>query len=153
MNMLCLLLFLISFMTGLIPPETIVAIPVINGGIVATQMMTQAAMDHGLALAAELGTITFAVQKFVGTPIASFFGLKEARLLLEEYRRTGINPSHKEDAITGERQTFANRNKKYFGAFMCLAITGFFGWIAFCIGKVTGVSYTIWCLLLGAYLR
>lgn len=151
--MLCLLLFLISFMTGLIPPETIVAIPVINGGIVAAQMMTQAAMDHGLALAAALGTITFAMQKFVGTPIASFFGLKEARLLLEEYRRTGINPSHKEEAITGERQTFAKRNKKYFGAFMCLAITGFFGWIAFCIGKVTGVSYTIWCLLLGAYLR
>lgn len=76
--MLCLLLFLISFMTGLIPPETIVAIPVINGGIVATQMMTQAAMDHGLALAAALGTITFAVQKFVGTPIASFFRFKRS---------------------------------------------------------------------------
>lgn len=131
--------------------ETIVAIPIINGGIVATQIMTTAAMEQGLTLAAALGTILYAVQKFVGTPIASFFGLKEAKLLLEEYRRTGVNPIKKAESVEEEvKVTFAQKHKKFFGAFTCLAITGCFAWVAFMIGKLTGVSYTIWCLVLGA---
>lgn len=45
--------------------------------------MTSGAMEHGFALAAALGTIVFAVQKFIGTPLASYFGLKEARFLID----------------------------------------------------------------------
>lgn len=41
--------------------ETIVSIPIINGGIVATQIMTSAAMDKGFAMAAALGTVLYAV--------------------------------------------------------------------------------------------
>ena len=59
--------------------ETIVAIPIINGFVVATQIMTSAAMENGLEMAAALGTILYAVQKFFGTPFASYFGLREAR--------------------------------------------------------------------------
>ena len=40
--------------------ETIVALPIVTGGIVATQVMTNAAMEHGFAMAAALGTIIFA---------------------------------------------------------------------------------------------
>lgn len=69
--------------------ETIVSVPIINGGIVATQIMTSAALEHGMTLAAALGAICYAVQKFVGTPIASYYGIREARILIEEYRRTG----------------------------------------------------------------
>ena len=69
--------------------ETIVSVPIINGGIVATQIMTSAALEHGMNLAAALGAIVYAVQKFVGTPIASYYGIREARVLIEEYRRTG----------------------------------------------------------------
>lgn len=39
--------------------ETIVSIPIINGGIVATQIMTSAAMDKGFAMAAALGTVLY----------------------------------------------------------------------------------------------
>ena len=39
--------------------ETIVTIPIINGGIVATQIMTSAAMENGLEMAAALGTIIY----------------------------------------------------------------------------------------------
>lgn len=59
--------------------ETIVSIPIINGGIIATQIMTSAAMDKGFAMAAALGTVLYAVQKFVGTPVASYFGLRAAK--------------------------------------------------------------------------
>ena len=41
--------------------ETIVSIPIINGGIVATQIMTSAAMDKGFAMAAALGTVLYAM--------------------------------------------------------------------------------------------
>ena len=38
--------------------ETIVSIPIINGGIVATQIMTSAAMDKGFAMAAAPGGLS-----------------------------------------------------------------------------------------------
>ena len=47
------------------------AIPVVNGALPATQIMTEAATKAGYPLAAALAAITFAVQKFVGTPFAS----------------------------------------------------------------------------------
>lgn len=55
----------------------IVSIPILNGGIVATQIMVGTALDKGLGLAAALGAILYAVQKFFGTPFASYFGLSE----------------------------------------------------------------------------
>ena len=131
--------------------ETIVSIPIINGGIVATQMMTTAAMDKSLNIAAALGAVLYAVQKFFGTPVASYFGLRAAQEALIEYRRTGVNP-YKQAAPqeTAQEQTFFERHKKYYGNFASLAIVAFFSWLAFCIGKMTGISGTIWALVLGA---
>ena len=131
--------------------ETIVAIPILNGGIVATQMMTTAAMEQGFQIAAALGAILYAVQKFVGTPIASYFGLREANALIEEYRRTGVRPHFPGQAVQeGEKKpTFFERHKKYYGNFVSLAICGLFAWFAFMLGKLTGLSATIWALILG----
>ncbi len=138
--------------------ETIVSLPIVTGGIVATQIMTSAAMEHGFALAAALGTIIFAIQKFLGSPVASYFGLREAELIVAEYR-------HNREAFEAKRaasntteatpnapvkQTFFERHKKYYGPFTSLTITAFFCWVAFIIGKLTGLSPTIWALVLGA---
>ena len=99
-----------------------------------------------------IGTIVFAVQKFIGTPLASYFGLKEARFLIDEYRKTGVVPQDtyapKKESAAGP--TFFEGHKKYYGQFTCLAITALFSWIAFVIGKWTGLSATIWALILGA---
>lgn len=136
--------------------EAMVSIPIINGGIVATQIMTSAAMDKGFMLAAALGTIVFAVQKFVGTPFASHYGLKEAKLLVEEYRATGKLPEEfgkTEEAVSeaakAEKKLFWERHAKYFGPFTCLTITAFACWISFVLGKYTGLAGTIWALILG----
>lgn len=134
--------------------ETIVSIPIINGGIVATQIMTSAAMDQGLQMAAALGTIVYAVQKFFGTPFASYFGIREARIVLEEYRRTGKSPAEAAKAASGEpaaepQPTFFERHKKYYGVFVSLAITAFFAWLSSVLGSVTGLASTIWALILG----
>ena len=74
----------------------LVSIPVINGALVATQIMTDAAVEKGLTLAAMLPAVVFAVQKFVGTPIVSRCGLLEARNLLADFRerrpRVSLSP-------------------------------------------------------------
>ncbi len=138
--------------------ETIVSVPIINGGIVATQIMTSAALEHGMNLAAALGAIVYAVQKFVGTPIASYYGIREARVLIEEYRRTGgAVAKAKTEQKAGAEKTdeapakpnFFESHKKYYGVFVSLAITAFFAWVAFVLGKWTGLASSIWALILG----
>ncbi len=133
--------------------ETIVSIPIINGGIIATQIMTSAAMDKGFAMAAALGTVLYAVQKFVGTPVASYFGLRAAKEALAEFRRTGVNPYAPKEEVHGgaaPKETFFEKHKKFYGPFASLTIAAFFSWLAFVIGKYTGLSATIWSLILGA---
>ena len=62
------------------------AIPVVNGALPATQIMTEAATKAGYPLAAALAAITFAVQKFVGTLPASNCGLSVAKDLVADLR-------------------------------------------------------------------
>ncbi|MFB0972235.1 MAG: hypothetical protein QMB54_04550, partial [Neofamilia sp.] len=132
--------------------SAIVSIPIVNGGIVATQIMVQAATDKGFALAAAMGTIVYAVQKFCGTPFASYFGTKEAELVVKEFRarELAVKEGRIEEVVVLPPSTFYEKNKKYFGNFTNLAITGFFAYVASLIGQVTGVSMSIWSLFLGA---
>jgi hypothetical protein len=134
--------------------SAIVSIPIINGGLIATQIMTEGAMEKGLTLAAALGTIVYAVQKFVGTPPASFHGLKEAEKMLVAYRTNNgagvsLNKINIETAKE-EKVLLYKKYDKYFTDFVCLAVTGFFAWISSWLGKATPVNYSIWALILGA---
>src|SRR5699024_6258277 len=131
----------------------LVSIPILNGGIVATQLMTKAAIDQGFALTEALGTIIYAVQKFFGTTFASYFGLKEAELIVEELREDKkINKIEKvliqKEEIS--KTSFYLKHEKYYGDFVCLGITAFFAWISSILGDKTPISYSIWALILGA---
>lgn len=133
----------------------LVAIPIINGGLIATQIMTDAAMSKGFALVAALGTIVYAVQKFVGTPPASFHGLKEAEKMLVEFRANKAEVVSKNGGttVTDKNETkkmFYKSYDKYFTDFICLGIAGLFVWAASFLGKVTPINYSIWALVLGA---
>jgi len=134
----------------------IVSIPVVNGGIIATQIMVDAATRNGMALAAALGAIVYAIQKFVGTPPASFFGLKEAELLLVEHRRRkaeGLADGvvHEEHKKESKKTIYQILNlDKYYTHFTCLGVTALFGWLAYWLQAKTTVNYSIWALLLGA---
>lgn len=150
LSMLVLMVAAVALIPLIGYEETIVSIPILNGGIIATQIMSTAAMDKGFHIAAALGTVLYAVQKFFGTPMASYFGLRAARATLAEYRRTGINPNKPVEEAEEHKETFFERYKKYYGNFACLAIVAFFAWVSFVIGKYTGLSYTIWALILGA---
>jgi len=139
--------------------SAVVSIPIINGGIVATQIMTSSALDKGLGLAAALGAIIYAVQKFVGTPPASLFGLREAKLILKEYREKGIaEESLKNDGTANQQKTLLYERlglTKYFTPFTCLGVTAFFAWLSWYLQGASSligvrISYSIWALALGA---
>lgn len=137
--------------------SSIVSIPIVNGGIVATQIMTEAALDKGFPIAAALGTVVFAVQKFVGTVPASRFGLKEAEVLAVRYRENlekGVDLLEEEYTEKVEnkekvKESFCKKYDKYYTFYMCLGITAFSIYIATLLAQVTGVASSIWCLILG----
>jgi hypothetical protein len=137
--------------------SAIVSIPIINGGIVATQIMTTGAMDRGFILAAALGTIVYGVQKFIGTPPASLHGLREAEKIIAEYRKNKAegklvqdDASKEAEAKSNSKVPFYKTYEKYFTDFVCIAIAGLFAWIAQLLGGVTPINYSIWALVLGA---
>jgi len=129
----------------------IVSIPIINGGIIATQIMTKGAMDHGLTVIAALGTLVYAVQKFVGTPPASYFGMKEGQKILTAYREGKIKAEQdkKEEVKAEPKNTFAKKYDKYFTTFVCIAISGVVAILTRVIQDKTGLNASISALIFG----
>lgn len=127
--------------------------PIINGGIVATQIMATGATEAGLTFVAGLTAMIFAVQKFVGTPPASHHGLKYARRALELYNkeleagRLSSYAAEKAEAVA--KISFCDQHKKYYTQFMCIAITAFLSWVSYELGDLTSINFSIWGIFLG----
>ena len=128
------------------------SIPVINGALPATTIMTQAAMEKGLTLAAATATVVFAIQKFVGTPIASRAALQEANRLLEEYRRNG---GRKEDGKSEKKEEksskvkFAEKYEKYYSTNVCIFLTAIFSFLGYQLAQIIHLNYSIVCMVVG----
>lgn len=140
----------------------LVSIPIVNGGINATQIMTEGALEKGAVTAAALGAFLFAIQKFVGTVPASFFGRREAALLVEDFRAKkaqGVNLLTQLDSTaqpeTGMvKKTFFQTHKKYYTNYVCLGITGFGAFASYYLAQyTTHMNYAIWALILGCGLN
>lgn len=138
------------------------AIPVINGALPATQIMTKAATDAGYPLAAALAAIAFAVQKFVGTPFASNASLKYAKQLIGEYRQaksegrvesymasiSSVKEAEQAPQDT-KRVTIAERFDGFYSSNVCLLLAVAGGLLSVWLGAVTTVSGAILGLILG----
>lgn len=138
------------------------AIPVINGALPATQIMTKAATDAGYPLAAALAAIAFAVQKFVGTPFASNASLKYAKQLIGEYRQaksegrvesymasiSSVKEAEQAPQDT-KRVTIAERFDGFYSSNVCLLLAVAGGLLSVWLGAVTTVSSAILGLILG----
>ncbi len=148
-----IIIFCCSPLIGL--DSALVAIPVVNGGTIATQIMTEGALEKGLTIAAALAAVIYALQKLVGAPLASYFGVREANRLLEEFRKDpeGHMAALQAGDKSGKgpaRVPFYEKHKAFYSSTVMIGITAFFAWIATTIGSLTGVNYGIWALLLGA---
>lgn len=142
-------LLLVSPLIGM--ESSLVSIPIINGGVFATQIMTAAAAEKGATLAVALGLLVFSVQKLVGAPLASLFGTKEANALLEEYRRNPqqFAPVQKEEAVVQKRKFYEKFESFYRLDSVCLAVTALFATAAMWLDGATGLSNSVWALVLG----
>lgn len=134
----------------------LVSIPVINGALVATNIMTEAASEKGLVLAAMLPAVVFAIQKFVGTPIVSRCGLIEARNLLADFREKkaqGITLSAAPESASAEKKVrFCDKYDRFYTANTCIFITVLGGLISAWLGTVTPINYSIIALVLSVVL-
>lgn len=135
--------------------SALVAIPVVNGGTIATQIMTQGAIEKGLAVAGALAAVVYSLQKLVGAPLASYFGVREANVLLEEFRKDpdrymrALQESNSKDA--GPKKTpFYTKYKDFYTSTVMIGITAFFAWVATSLNTMTGLNYGIWALILGS---
>lgn len=139
--------------------SALVSIPIVNGGINATQIMTEGALEKGLTTAAALGAFIYAIQKFVGTIPASYYGRQEGALLLKEFREKkamGLDPMAELDQLSSEddpshkKQTFFEKHKKYYTDYTCLAITAAGGFLSYVVASIIpGINYGIWALVFG----
>lgn len=129
-----------------------VSIPVINGALVATNIMVDAATDKGMLLAAALGPVIFAIQKFVGTPLVSRAGLLEGQKLIRDFRDNkakGVTLSAKPAPKDGkEKVKFYQKHSKFYSANTCIFLTVLGGAVSVLLGEVTGINYSIVALVL-----
>lgn len=152
----CVAVFLLIPIVG--KEVAIVSIPVLNGGIVATNIMVNGALEKGFVTAAAFGTFAYAIQKFVGTPPASYFGLKEAKILIADYRdkkAQGIDMTAgkpKTEQTKEVKVEWYKKYDKYFTLYVCFAVTAIFCYIASILASFTGIGTTIWSLILAATL-
>lgn len=131
--------------------NAIVAIPVLNGGIISTQIMSNAATDANLIIPAAFAAILYAVKKFAGAYPASYAGVKEAEIALDAYRNDRKSVKNVEESVKKETKGFATKYSKYFTDFTCLMIAVCFAWISVSLGKTfTAINYSLWALLFGA---
>lgn len=137
--------------------NAIATAPIINGGLVATNIISTAAQKQGLPMVAALATVVFAVQKFVGTPFASAFGLREAKEVLKDYHedlaKGTLRPEFLQATANPEeaaKDRFWKKHEKFYTTFACIAITGVGAWLAVTLGNlIPAINASIWALLLG----
>lgn len=128
----------------------IVAIPVLNGGIVSTQIMSAQATELGLASVAAFAAIMYAVKKFAGAVPASRTGVLEAREVLEQYRAGTYEAAQKDEEKDTSRKGLYTKYEKYYSDFVCLFLVVMFAWFAISMGKTfPKINYSLWALGLG----
>ena len=139
------------------------AIPVVNGTLPATQIMSEAATKAGYPLAAALAAITFAVQKFVGTPFASSASLRYAKDLIGEYRKAkasgtldefmaaaGKSENGNSEAKTASKRiTLAEKFDGFYSSNVCILLAVVGGLLSVWLGELTHINYAILGLVLG----
>ncbi len=139
----------------LIGAETVwIGMPSVNGATIATSLMSEAAIANGMPEAAAMCAVICAVQRLVGTPIASAMGRRYAVKLLKEYRQDpqavrGLLTAGQGGGAHREREPFYLRHKALFTSNVQIAITCTGAFLARFLGSCTPIDYSIWALLLG----
>ena len=153
------------FIAPLIIDKTLViaGLPPLTGGIVAANMMQDAAKAAGLEVAAVFAIAMYCVQGFAGYPITAVCLQKEGRRLLKDFRSGKVvltEQDRREMASVGmtviaddsDRKTLIPKiPDKWNSPILMLGKLGLVGWLATQLGNITGISGAIWALVLGVF--
>lgn len=136
---------------------TLVASPVLAGGIMASIIMSQAATAKGLTDLATLSALVLVAQGFVGYPLTSIFLRKEGTTLIEKFR--SASPEDQAILLSGSTSidqvakpgTRSIVPEKFRSVNIYLLQAGFLAFIAVRIAGLTGdiIPPTIACLIAG----
>ena len=137
----------------------IAGLPPLTGGIVAATMMQKAAADAGLISASVFAITMYCIQGFAGYPLTAIALKKESARLIEAYRKgeITINADELEAAQTvlkadnhpTGRRLPLQLPEDWNTAAVIIGKLGIVAWLALLLGKYTGISGAIWCLVLG----
>lgn len=115
----------------------VTGIPPMTGGMIATLMVQEAAMEKGLTAAAVLAVCMLVMQGFVGYPLTGLMLRKEGAKLLKTF--TGEMPDHLEAVkdTRKEKKWFPPVPAAYYTPAIALAKMAFLGIIAYYIQVAT----------------
>lgn len=163
---MCLLAWILV-LTGVVDKAMVVAgLPPLTGGIVATKIMTEAAIAKGLTAAALFATVMMVIQGFAGYPITAVCLKKEGARLIKEYRSgnaKAVVGAGKLDEANGKIAAAAPEGKKlipsvpakFFGTAFALTKLSLVALGAYFLGTITipginmKISGMVWALVLG----
>ena len=126
----------------------VAGLPPLTGGIVATKIMTEAALAKGLTAAALFATVMMVIQGFAGYPITAICLKKEGARLVKEYRSgnaKAVAAAGKLDEANGKIATAAPEGKKlipsvpakFFGTAFALTKLSLVALGAYFLGTIT----------------
>ncbi len=134
----------------------VAGLPPLTGGIVAATMMQTAAANAGLTLASVFAITMYCIQGFAGYPLTAICLKREGARLLSEYRAGQAakvaNPDAVEEVLKlpeDSKQGILHTPDAWNTPIFMLMKLGIIAWLAFMVGKWTGVSGAIWCLVFG----
>lgn len=149
-GMCCLCYFICPL---LMEKELMIAgLPPLTGGLVATTMMKDAALEKGLSLAAVFAVSMYCIQGFAGYPLTAVCLQKEGKKLLRDFRsgKAVLSASAEvEQATPARKKLIPPVPEKYDSGVVTLAKVAFTVWLSTVISAATGISGAIIALLLG----
>lgn len=152
-GMCCLCYFICPL---LMEKELMIAgLPPLTGGIVATTMMKDAALEKGLSLAAVFAVSMYCIQGFAGYPLTAVCLQREGKKLLKSFRSGNAVLSASAETVQNapaRKKLIPPVPEKYDSVVVTLAKVAFTAWLSMVIGKATGISGAIVALLLSVVL-
>lgn len=138
----------------------IAGLPPLAGGIVAATMMQDAAAKAGYVTASVFAISMYCIQGFAGYPLTAVALKKESAKLLALYRSGAVKVDRAEEeaeiaeATKGpeRRQGILSTPESWNTPIFLFLKVAVGAWIAFMLGKYTGISGAIWALIVGVVL-
>lgn len=130
--------------------EVVAGTPPLTGGVVASILMSTAATEKGLTAIAVLATSMYIMQGFFGYPITALMLKKEARRVVEEYKKSPKASSKvEEEEVKSKFRIFPPLKEENQTTYIILLKLGFVAWLATMASPYLHLNQFIVCLLFG----